>query len=68
MTDHGFGGGDVDVWIGTVLQQCDGEVINLVQVRGGAGVLYHVHQGEENVLCALTEPVCVRERESVCES
>ena len=44
------------VGVGPVLEEGQGQGVDKVEILGGAGVLDHVHQGEEDVMRPLGEP------------
>lgn len=44
------------VGVGPVLEEGQGQRVHKVEILGGAGVLDHVHQREENVVRPLREP------------
>ena len=50
------GPGHRHVGVCAVLQQSQGQGVHEVEILGGARVLDHVHQGEEDVVGALGEP------------
>lgn len=43
------------VRVGTILDEGEGEVVDVVEIGGYSRVPHHVHQGEEDVVVALAE-------------
>ena len=50
------GAGGDHVGVGPVLEQGQGQGIDKVEILGGASVLDHVHQGQQDVVRPLGEP------------